>query len=247
MGKPIASVAGGRQSVLLGLGVHRPERVVTNDEICETIDSTDEWIQTRTGIKSRRFAGDGEGVVAMSLGAARGALAASGIAPEQIGAVIIATSTYDLQTPQAASVIAHELGMNGPAAFDLAAGCAGFSTALGVANDLIRGGTADYALVVGVDRMSDTTEPTDRSVRFIFGDGAGAVIVGVSDTVESAPSSGVRTEASPTPSSRSRAGSSSSRSPKALARGSRWPARPYSVGLLSKWARLPRAHSKSRV
>ncbi|WP_092803093.1 beta-ketoacyl-ACP synthase III [Rhodococcus globerulus] len=187
MGKPIASVAGGRQSVLLGLGVHRPERVVTNDEICETIDSTDEWIQTRTGIKSRRFAGDGEGVVAMSLGAARGALAASGIAPEQIGAVIIATSTYDLQTPQAASVIAHELGMNGPAAFDLAAGCAGFSTALGVANDLIRGGTADYALVVGVDRMSDTTEPTDRSVRFIFGDGAGAVIVGVSDTVGIGP------------------------------------------------------------
>ena len=99
MGKPIASVAGGRQSVLLGLGVHRPERVVTNDEICELIDSTDEWIQTRSGIKSRRFSGEGEGILAMSISAARKALDVSGIAPEQIGAVIIATSTWDLQTP----------------------------------------------------------------------------------------------------------------------------------------------------
>lgn len=113
MGKPIASVAGGRQSVLLGLGVHRPERVVTNDEICELIDSTDEWIQTRSGIKSRRFSGEGEGILAMSISAARKALDVSGIAPEQIGAVIIATSTWDLQTPQAASIVAHELRHQG--------------------------------------------------------------------------------------------------------------------------------------
>ncbi len=187
MGKPIASVAGGRQSVLLGLGVHRPERVVTNDEICELIDSTDEWIQTRSGIKSRRFSGEGEGILAMSISAARKALDVSGIAPEQIGAVIIATSTWDLQTPPGCVHRRPRARHQGPAAFDVAAGCAGFCTALAVASDLVRGGTVDHVLVVGVELMSEATEPTDRSVRFIFGDGAGAVVVGPSDTVGIGP------------------------------------------------------------
>ncbi|KAF0959573.1 MULTISPECIES: beta-ketoacyl-ACP synthase III [Rhodococcus] len=187
MGKQIATVAGGRQSALLGLGVYRPERVVTNDEICELIDSNDEWIQSRSGIRNRRFAAEDENVVTMSIEAGRKAIEASGIDPEQIGVVIVATSTYLLLTPPAAALVADALGTNGPGAFDLGGGCAGFCTALTVASDLVRGGSVDYALVVGVEKMSITTDPTDRSTRFIFGDGAGAVVVGKSDVAGIGP------------------------------------------------------------
>lgn len=176
-----------RQSAILGLGVYRPERVVSNDEICQTIDSTDEWIQTRSGIKNRRFAGDDESVLAMAIASGRKALEASGIAGEQIGAVVVATSTYPSQTPQCASLVAEALGTGGSAAFDVTAGCAGFCYALSVASDMVRVGTEDYVLVVGVERMSDSTEPTDRTVRFIFGDGAGAVVVGPSRTAGIGP------------------------------------------------------------
>jgi beta-ketoacyl ACP synthase len=187
MGKQIATLTGGRQSALLGLGVYRPERVVTNDEICELIDSNDEWIQSRSGIRNRRFAAEDENVVTMSIAAGREAIAASGIAPEQIGCVIVATSTYLLLTPPAAAVVADALGTNGPGAFDHGGGCAGFCTALAVASDMVRGGSIDYALVVGVEKMSITTDPTDRSTRFIFGDGAGAVVVGKSDVAGIGP------------------------------------------------------------
>lgn len=167
--------------------MYRPERVVTNDEICELIDSNDEWIQSRSGIRNRRFAAEDENVVTMSIAAGREAIAASGIAPEQIGCVIVATSTYLLLTPPAAAVVADALGTNGPGAFDLGGGCAGFCTALAVASDMVRGGSIDYALVVGVEKMSITTDPTDRSTRFIFGDGAGAVVVGKSDVAGIGP------------------------------------------------------------
>ncbi|QCQ92574.1 beta-ketoacyl-ACP synthase III [Rhodococcus sp. SGAir0479] len=176
-----------RQSAILGLGVYRPERVVSNDEICQTIDSTDEWIQSRSGIKNRRFAGDEETVLAMAIASGRKALEASGLSGEQIGAVVVASSTYPLQTPQCAAVVADALGTGGSAAFDVTAGCAGFCYALSVASDMVRLGTEDHVLVIGVERMSDSTEPTDRSVRFIFGDGAGAVVVGPSDTAGIGP------------------------------------------------------------
>ncbi len=114
MGKQIATVAGGRQSALLGLGVYRPERVVTNDEICELIDSNDEWIQSRSGIRNRRFAAEDENVVTMSIEAGRKAIEASGIDPEQIGCVIVATSTYLLLTPPAAAVVADAWAPTGP-------------------------------------------------------------------------------------------------------------------------------------
>ncbi|MFZ2176472.1 MAG: beta-ketoacyl-ACP synthase III [Rhodococcus sp. (in: high G+C Gram-positive bacteria)] len=187
MGKQIATLAGGRQSALLGLGVHRPERVVTNDEICELIDSNDEWIQSRSGIRNRRFAADDENVVTMAVSAGRSAIEAAGIDPQQIGCVIVATSTYLLLTPPAATVVADALGTGGPGAFDLGGGCAGFCTALAVASDMVRAGTADNVLVVGVEKMSVTTDPTDRSTRFIFGDGAGAVVVGQSDVAGIGP------------------------------------------------------------
>ncbi|MBM4507850.1 beta-ketoacyl-ACP synthase III [Rhodococcus hoagii] len=187
MGAQISNSAEVRQSAILGLGFYRPERVVSNAEICETIDSTDEWIQSRSGIKNRRFANADESVLAMAIASGRKALAASGIEPEQVGAVVVATSTYPSQTPQCAAVVADALGTGGPAAFDVTAGCAGFCYALSIASDMVRLGTEDYVLVIGVERMSDSTEPTDRSVRFIFGDGAGAVVVGPSDVTGIGP------------------------------------------------------------
>ncbi|AOD20757.1 3-oxoacyl-ACP synthase [Rhodococcus sp. p52] len=189
MGAQIAVPAPLRNSALLGLGVHRPERIVTNDEICQQIDSSDEWIQSRSGIKERRFAKQHpeESVVDMATSSAEQALVAAGLTGAQIDTVIVATSTYPFQTPQAAALVADRIGTGGAAALDIQAGCAGFCYALGVASDLVRAGTAEHVLVVGVERMSDTTEPTDRSVRFIFGDGAGAVVVGPSDEVGVGP------------------------------------------------------------
>ncbi|MFC7446648.1 beta-ketoacyl-ACP synthase III [Rhodococcus daqingensis] len=178
MGAVIANSTELRPSAILGLGVFRPERVVSNDEICELIDSNDEWIQSRSGIRNRRFAGENESVVAMSIDAGRRALAASGVDAAQVGAVIVATSTYPVQTPPASALVADALGTGGAGAIDVAAGCAGFCYALSLASDMVRVGTERYVLVIGVERMSDATEPTDRSVRFIFGDGAGAVVVG---------------------------------------------------------------------
>jgi beta-ketoacyl ACP synthase len=175
------------QSALLGLGVHRPERVVTNDEICEQIDSSDEWIQSRSGIKSRRFAGEGESVAEMAISAGRRALAAAGIDASKIGTVIVATSTHFYLTPPCAAIVADALGTGGAGAMDVGAGCAGFCYAVGLASDLIRAGSQEYVLVIGVERLSDTTKPTDRTVRFIFGDGAGAVVVGPSDVAGIGP------------------------------------------------------------
>ncbi|MDJ0393522.1 beta-ketoacyl-ACP synthase III [Rhodococcus sp. G-MC3] len=181
------STTSGRQSKLLGLGVHRPERVVTNDEICEFIDSSDEWIQTRSGIKNRRFTEPKQNVVYMSIEAGKKALEASGVSAEQIDTVIVATSTHLEQTPQAAAKVAHALGTSGPAAFDIGAGCAGFCYALTVASDLVKAGTSQYVLVIGAEQLSETTDPYDRTTRFIFADGAGAVVVGQSDETEIGP------------------------------------------------------------
>ena len=186
MGASISTTQG-RQSKMLGLGVHRPERVVTNDEICEFIDSSDEWIQTRSGIKNRRFTKPEQNVVYMSIEAGRKALEASGVAAEQIDTVIVATSTHLEQTPQAAAKVAHALGTNGPAAFDIGAGCAGFCYALAVASDLVKAGTSRHVLVIGAEQLSETTDPYDRTTRFIFADGAGAVVVGESDETEIGP------------------------------------------------------------
>ncbi len=166
---------------ILGLGVYRPVRVVSNDEICGPIDSSDEWIRSRSGIGTRRFAGPDETVISMSVAAARQALERSGIAAEQIGCVVLATSTYLSQTPAAAPQIAHLLGADAPAAFDISAGCAGFCHAVSLAADMVRGGSALYVLVIGTEKLSETLDLTDRSTAFIFADGAGAVIVGPSD------------------------------------------------------------------
>jgi len=165
------------QAAMLGLGVYRPERVVTNDEICEVLDSTDEWIQSRSGIKTRRFAGPGEDLITMASTAAERALAVSGVGADQIGCVIVATSTHPEHTPASAAQIADRLGSTA-AAFDVSAGCAGFCHALNLASAMVRSGAETHVLVIGVEQLSRFMDPTDRGTAFIFADGAGAVVVG---------------------------------------------------------------------
>jgi len=172
--------AGAAATAMLGLGVYRPERVVTNDEICEVLDSSDEWIQTRSGIRTRRYAAEGESLLDMATVAAERALKAAGVDAGDLGTVIVATSTHVQHTPAAAPVLADRLGSRA-AAFDVSAGCAGFCHSLSVASDLVRGGNARYVLVVGVERLSTFMDPTDRGTAFIFADGAGAVVVGPAD------------------------------------------------------------------
>ncbi|MBR7829597.1 ketoacyl-ACP synthase III [Actinospica sp. MGRD01-02] len=182
MPKQIQSPAGPAHARILGVGGYRPSRVVTNEQICQVIDSTDEWITTRTGIKERRWATAEETVGMMSVSAAGKALAAAGIEPEQLGLVIISTVTHLAQTPSLAAIVANELGAVNAAAFDVSAACAGFCHGLALAQDAVRGGSAEYVLVIGVERLSDLTDMNDRSTAFIFGDGAGAAVVGPSDT-----------------------------------------------------------------
>lgn len=173
---------GSTHAAILGVGAYRPARLVPNAEIVDAIDSSDEWIQQRSGIRTRRFADESETVIAMSVAAARTAIERAGIDVRQIDCVIVATISHLLQTPSAATAIAHELGTDQAAAFDISAACAGFCHGVALANDMVRGGSAGYALVIGVERLSDITDPTDRGTAFIFADGAGAVVIGPSDT-----------------------------------------------------------------
>ncbi|GAA4729805.1 ketoacyl-ACP synthase III [Nocardioides endophyticus] len=178
----IKSAQGAAHATILGVGAYRPSRIVPNSEVIEAIDSSDEWIQQRSGIKQRRFATPEETVQVMSVAAARTAIARAGISPEQIDCVIVATVTHMYQTPAIATAIAHELGTNQAAAFDISAACAGFCHGVAMAADFVRAGSAGHALVIGVERLSDITDPTDRGTAFIFADGAGAAVIGPSDT-----------------------------------------------------------------
>jgi 3-oxoacyl-[acyl-carrier-protein] synthase-3/beta-ketoacyl ACP synthase len=173
-------------AAMLGLGVYRPERVVTNDEICEVLDSSDEWIQSRSGIKTRRFAGPDEDLITMATKAAERALAVSGVGADQLGCVIVATSTYPEHTPASAPQVADRLGST-TAAFDISAGCAGFCHGLNLASSMVRSGAETYVLVIGVEQLSRFMDPTDRGTAFIFADGAGAVVVGPADAAGIGP------------------------------------------------------------
>ena len=172
---------GTQHATILGLGSYRPSRVIPNAEIIEAIDSSDEWIQQRSGIQQRRWATPEETVQKMSVEASRQAFDRAGIAPAQIDAVVVATVSHMLQTPAVATAIAHELGTEKAAAFDISAACAGFCYGISLASDMVRGGSAKHVLVIGVERLSDLTDVGDRSTAFIFADGAGAAVVGPSE------------------------------------------------------------------
>lgn len=180
-----APTAAAPHARILGVGGYRPSRVVTNDEICSYIDSSDLWIRTRSGIETRRWASPEETVQAMASAAAAKALANSGVRPEQLGCVLLGTVSHLHQTPALAPAVTHEIGAGTTAALDINAGCAAFCYGIEMAQSMIRGGsvTGDqpYVLVIGVERLSDITDVHDRSTAFLFGDGAGAVVVGPSD------------------------------------------------------------------
>jgi 3-oxoacyl-[acyl-carrier-protein] synthase-3 len=180
---PSRSVASTR---IAAVGSHRPERVVTNAEICRVLDSSDEWIRDRTGIVSRRFAAAGDTVIDIAEPAARSALARAGLAPGDVDVVLVATVTHLQQTPSAAALLAHRIGATPAAAMDVSAACSGFCHAISLADGLIRAGTATNVLVAGVEKLSDIVDPQDRSTAFIFGDGAGAVVVTASAEGEQA-------------------------------------------------------------
>lgn len=171
-----------RFSTILGVGGARGSRVVTNEEMCTMIDSTPEWIEQRTGIKERRWVTEGETAFTLAVKAAGKALERSGVATDQIDAIIVSTVSHYRNSPSMANFIGAELGIPKAAAFDISAACAGFSYALCLADSLVRAGNAEYVLIIGSEVISEYTNLKDRGTAFLFGDGAGAAVIGPSDT-----------------------------------------------------------------
>ena len=170
----------GSESQILSVGSYRPKRIVTNDEVAVRIDSSDEWIQQRTGIETRRFADETETVLDMATWAAQDALKKAKLSITDIDTIIVATITFPFQAPSAATAILQRLGHPKAAAFDINAACAGFSYGVAMAHDFIKSGTSKTVLVIGAEKISDFTDPDDRATAFIFADGAGAVVIGAS-------------------------------------------------------------------
>ncbi|QNP76128.1 ketoacyl-ACP synthase III [Streptomyces roseirectus] len=165
----------------MGVGAYRPRRIVDNEEACRLIDSSDDWVRSRTGIVTRRWADPDETLGVMAEQAALKAVASAGLGPADITCVIAATFTHLKQTPAIATEIAHRIDAEGAAAFDVSAGCAGFVHGVVLAADSVRG-RGGHVLVVGVERMTDLLNLRDRSTACIFGDGAGAVVIGPAET-----------------------------------------------------------------
>ncbi|NBO10948.1 MAG: beta-ketoacyl-ACP synthase III, partial [Methylophilaceae bacterium] len=170
-----------KYSRIAGTGSYLPERILTNAELERMIDTTDEWIYTRTGIRERHLAAEGEATSDMALNAAKQAIAAAQIDPQEIDLIVLATTTPDRIFPSTACMLQQKLGIRNCPAFDLQAVCSGFVYALATADNFIRAGSAKCVLVVGADAMSRVTDWTDRSNCILWGDGAGAVILKASD------------------------------------------------------------------
>lgn len=163
---------------ILGWGKSLPERVLTNQDLEKMVDTSDEWIRTRTGIRERRLAGPETAASDLALEAAREALATAGLEAAKVDLVIVATVTPDMAFPATACLVQSALGASCAAAFDLEAGCSGFLYALAVGREFIASGTYDYVLIIGVDILSRITNWKDRNTCVLFGDGAGAVVLG---------------------------------------------------------------------
>ncbi len=162
---------------IVGLGAHAPERVITNDDLAQLVDTSDEWIVERTGIRERRIAADWEALSDLALPAARDALRQAGLSGADIDLLIVATVTPDMMFPSTSAILADRLGAAEAAAYDLSAGCTGFMYALAQAYGMLAGGLARRALVVGGDVLSRILDWSDRSTVVLFGDGAGAVVL----------------------------------------------------------------------
>jgi 3-oxoacyl-[acyl-carrier-protein] synthase-3 len=172
---------------ILGFGGYQPDKVVTNDDLAKVVDTNDEWIRARVGIQSRRFARDDETVADMAEAAGAKALAASGLEPSEVDLVIVATCSTESPMPNVAATVAHRLGIPAPGAYDLNAACAGFCYGIGAASDSVRAGSARNVLVIGAEKMTSWIDMTDRSTCIIFADGAGAAVVGQSESAGIGP------------------------------------------------------------
>lgn len=168
-------------------GAARGENAIPNDDLVGPIDSSDEWIRQRTGIVTRTRAVSGTNAIDLAAAAAAEAVERSGVDPSAIDAVLVATISNPRQTPSVAAIVADRIGANPAAAYDLNAACAGFAYGVTQADALIRSGAASHVVVVGAEKLSDIVDPTDRSISFLLGDGAGAVVVGPSDAVGIGP------------------------------------------------------------
>jgi len=166
-----------RQSEIIGCGSYLPERIVTNSELAETVDTSDEWIIARTGIHQRHIAADGELTSDLAIKAAKRAITNAKIDIQDIDLVIVATSTPDRTFPATATKVQHQLGMKNGAAFDVQAVCSGFIYGMSVADSFIQSGKADTVLLIGAETFSRILDWEDRSTCVLFGDGAGAVIL----------------------------------------------------------------------
>lgn len=162
---------------ILGIGAYGPDRVVTNEQLSQTVDTSDEWIRSRTGILERRFGSDEQSTSDLALEAAQKALAHAGVLPDEIDLVLVATITPDMAFPSTACVLQHKLGLRKVACFDLEAACSGFLYALDVADSMLASGRYNKALVVGAEKMSSIMDWEDRTTCVLFGDGAGAAVL----------------------------------------------------------------------
>ena len=171
-----------RRSVVIGTGSALPVRAVSNAELAQQVDTTDEWIVERTGIRNRHIAGPDETTGTLATAAARAAIAAAGIEAEAIDLIVLATATPDQTFPATATMVQHALGCHGGIAFDVAAVCSGFLYALGVADSMLRSGMAQRALVIGAETFSRILDWQDRGTCVLFGDGAGAIVLEARDT-----------------------------------------------------------------
>lgn len=172
------------RSVLSGTGSSLPARIVPNDDFVGTVDTSDEWIRTRTGIRERRFVGLGETSATLGALAAKNALAKAHVAPGEIDLIVCATVTPDLMTPANACTIQNALGCRPIPAFDISAACTGFLYGLSVGDQYIRTGSAKHVLIVGAEVLSRITDFTDRNTCILFGDGAGAVVLSATEQIE---------------------------------------------------------------
>ncbi|MBX9470965.1 beta-ketoacyl-ACP synthase III [Microcella sp.] len=167
---------------IYAVGAARGDLTVTNDDIAGPIDSSDEWIRQRTGVITRMRASKDVNAVDLAEAASLEAIAKAGIRPDQIGAVIVSTISNTVQTPSLASLLTDRIGATPAPAYDVSAACAGYTYGIAQADAFVRAGLAEYVLVVGAEKLSDVAKPTDRTISFLLGDGAGAAIVGPSDT-----------------------------------------------------------------
>ena len=168
-------------ALITGWGMYAPSRVMTNHDLEKLVDTSDEWIVSRTGIRERRIAADDETTTTLSVHAARDALAVAGMSPDELDLVIVGTCSPDYYMPATAVLVAHELGATRAAGFDLMAACSGFVFSLATATAYVRSGMYRNVLVIGVELLSRFLDYTDRNTCVLFGDGAGAVIVSASD------------------------------------------------------------------